>query len=399
METGDNSVRFAGHDRFLALAHEQGLEVHSIRLERADDPANMKVVLRQIQSAQGFWIRDPVLLGDQRVRDAVEARLRSGAVAIAELNWQPQHGDDWFQHLGLEGTSVRAVRSDSLALDRFPHPMLVPVDRESYDYGFRDTSLFRGVNELLLQQASGVGCFGDAQVVLAVPSSNVQLLDICTDYFILGLPRPELPVVATSGLPDWRGQVIAFHVGIFHDPYQGPFGAEFPGIVAADNQRFAQNLLRVVSDGRPPVGTSWEDAYALINDIETGVARLTARILSANAGADWFDQCIPQRIREKCRARQIEESAGFPIAAYLDLIDYKAIWKENWSVFASLFDQHAPPASKTRSLHFLQEVNPLRALAAHPTKRLLGGLSSPTEDQMDLLRRCKATVASLNQLS
>ncbi|MFZ5557674.1 MAG: hypothetical protein ACOZDY_13295 [Pseudomonadota bacterium] len=359
----------------------------------------MDRIVDLIRAAQGFWIRSPDLLANDSIRAAVETRLREGAIAFQQIRHDHIVGSEWAQGLGIEATSIRAVRADSIALPRYPHPMLVLLRRESFDYGFRDPSLFRGVNELLLQQANGIGCFGDAQVVLAVPSGEIRLLDSQRDLFVSETPRPELPIMATASRSDWRGRVIALHAGILHDAYSGPLGNAFPGITAGDNEVFAKNLIRVLADGPPPTGNTWEDASRLLSEIETGIARLTDRLLRAAAGETWFLSRVPSKIQDDCRDRQSKENAGFPPAAYLDLTHFKTIWKENWAVVSPVFERHSPPASKTKSMKFFQEIIPIRNLSAHPAKRTLADLPHPTREQMDRLLRAKRTVEALVRLS
>jgi hypothetical protein len=83
------------------------------------------------------------------------------------------------------------------------------------------------------------------------------------------------------------------------------------------------------------------------------------------------------------------------MAAYLDLIDYKAIWKGRWGVFEPLLQSVAPPATKTRSLAFLQQVNEMRKSAMHASKRYYARLSVPDTSDMDILRGHLALVTAL----
>ena len=147
-----------------------------------------------------------------------------------------------------------------------------------------------------------------------------------------------------------------------------------------------------------PGSEDWTRAYALVSKIEIDIANLTNKVLCEKKGADWFIHCVPQKIREKCEIRRVREDSGIPVTAYIDLVDYKLIWKENWDVFGRLLAHIESSPSKSRSLQFIQEINPIRNLVSHPTKRLGAGLSKPTIEQLTKLECAREVVATLLRL-
>lgn len=372
-----------GHDQFKAIAAEEGLSVETVRIgARPGEKVDLAALKEEIHSAHGYWIRQTHVVNEDGFREIVEERLREGAVAIAELRGVPQREDDhhFFRLHGFETSPIRLVRRKVDAVE-YRSEMLVPVDKASYPTGFRDPSLFKGVTKLVLQSAHAIGCFGDAESVLAVPGKDVKLLDIRTDYFFANAPRPELPVIATSSHADWKGRIIGLNASLFHDAYDNPFGGHFPGIDAADNRIFARNLLRIIGSGAPSPDP-WDTVSALVGKIEEEVALITRQVLSGEAQRDWFLEFVPSEIQVKCEERRESENHAFPPAAYLDLIDYKKIWKQNWDRFSPLISAAAPPASKSASIGFLQRTNDWRKPIAHPTKRVFGAIESPTKEQL-----------------
>jgi hypothetical protein len=387
-------------DKFIRIAAEEELAVEPIRIDiAAGDDANYKTVLEAVRNAHGYWILDSHLLENHEIRTIVESRLAEGALAFAEPRFDSPFGAEFYQDLGIEATPIRAVRNTNSSEEDLLDPMLVCLSKETYPFGFRDPILFQGVRKLMLQQANGIGCLGHAQSILAIPSAQVKLLELRTDYFIESIPRPELSVLASSSRSNWRGRLIASSAGLFADPYTAAFGKKFPGISADDNAIFARNLLRAIASGTGGVVHDWSYVYLLINQIETGAAQITDTILSRVSGDGWFHSRVPENIVNKCTERWSSESRTFPVAAYLDLIDYKAIWKACWAEFEPLLLAAGLPGSKTSALKFFQEVNEVRKSVMHPTKRLHAGMTEPSKEQVSKLQEYARLTASLVKAS
>src|SRR5689334_3324552 len=92
-----------GHDRFIALAAEEGLAIKTVYLPgKVGDRVDVPYIHGQIEGAQGYWIRQPMLLSDAHIRAIVERRLQEGAIAFCELRWEDRmQGAEYFQELGL----------------------------------------------------------------------------------------------------------------------------------------------------------------------------------------------------------------------------------------------------------------------------------------------------------
>jgi hypothetical protein len=240
------------------------------------------------------------------------------------------------------------------------------------------------VNKVVVQQANGIACFGTAQPLLAVPSNEIQLLDMRRDYFVASLPRPEFPLVVAAEKPGWKGRVIAFNAGFFHDPYEGVTGKRFPGIGAADNAKFATNLLHMLTAGTAPETETWEAMQALISDIETTLSHLAERTLCLIQGADWFDYLVPEGVRNKCITKQRTENPRFPAPAYLDLVDFKQIFRANWERLQAIGVLQS--VRKNEVSERIQDVNELRKPAMHAAKRVFGRVDEPEAGALSRLR-------------
>lgn len=322
--------------RFAALAELQDLEFRRLVVtRRADGTVDMQELLDQVLQAQGFWIYDPGTLADTQILEAVKMRLKEGAVAIAHLKSaaSPSPGMEIFEDLGLLATSIRASCPDGTP-SPYGHPMLVVADRETYEPGFRDSTLFQGVDRLLLQQANGIGYQGGAQSVLALPVEAIDPIDMETDWAVC-VPRPELTVIASTAERQWLGcRVFAMHAGIVHDSYVGPFGNLFPGIEGEDNETFARNLLSTVAGARGPQ-LSWETARSIAIQFETAIAQLLRAVLANAHGPDWFERAAPEKVKIKCHEDWIRKGRAATPQSYLNLIQFIELFKSNWAVIGS----------------------------------------------------------------
>ena len=160
-----------GFVRFIQIAAKQGLAVEAIRIDSViGNDVSYKEMLETIRNAHGYWITDPHLLQNADIRTIVESRLAEGALVFALLRFDSELGAEFYQDLGIEGTPIRAVQISTSSDEGLHHPMLMRLSMETYPFGFRDPVLFQGVREVLLQQANGIGCFGNAQPILALPS-------------------------------------------------------------------------------------------------------------------------------------------------------------------------------------------------------------------------------------
>jgi hypothetical protein len=390
-----------GYDRLIELAGQEGLEISTIKAPgKIGDPVDIDRINRVIEDSLGYWITSPQLLQGDGIAAIIENRLAKGAVAFSYLGMGKEGRCDLYEELGVEATSIRAVRTGLDNRDSKLPAMLMTLHREDYPEAFRDTALFRGVESVLVQQANGIGCLGpNAQPALAIPASAIRLLDLESDFFVGHFPRPELPVVATAGKHEWRGQLVAFNTTMFHDPYEGIMGDRFPGIEGADNGLLAKNLLRLISGGRPAPSYDWERAFALICSFETALARVTARTLKMSSERNWFDEFAPENVRTKCYERQRQENPDFPAESFLDLIDFKRIWKEHWEKFSPVVSLLPNELGRKAMLGAIQWVNDIRKPAMHATKRVLAGISPPDRSAFAEMERVSNLVQELERLA
>lgn len=374
--------------RFAALAADHELELRRLVMPRKPDGSvDMRDLLDRIMQAQAFWINDAHMLSHPQVREAVETRLAEGAVAIAQLSAArgQQPGAEFFQDMGLLATSVRASVPRG-APNQYGHPMLVVADRQRYEMGFRDPTLFLGVNRLLLQQANGIGCEGGAQTVLALPVDAIEPIDMTKDLLV-SVPRPELPVIASTARPQWLGgRVIAMHAGIVGDAYVGPMGNHFPGIEGEDNEVFARNLLSVVAGARGPQ-LSWESARSVAVQFETAIARMIHEILAGAYGDNWFEHAAPEKVRTKCLDDWTRNGCAVSPQSYLNLIQFIELFKANWSVIGRALAAAGCQLTLGEAKLAISKVNPIRNAAMHVTKVVYGDRPTPTTDEMAELRR------------
>jgi hypothetical protein len=393
LENEQSPKPIKGLNKFNEIANQHGLELKTLNFRHLNqNKIDESHLYAQIQEAHGFLINSTNLLSDANIRNAINARLKEGAIAFADIpgpTEQQKDGDLFFQELGLEPTSIRAcARKHSKVITEGDHPSLIEFNRHGFEYGFRDANLFEGVSTLLLQQPNGLGCLGNTKPILSLPLSEISLLETRRDVYVDGLNRPEFPLMGVVAKDDWKGKVIATTAGFIHDSYPNMFGYIFPGIEGGNNIQLTQNLIRIISEGFPLPGRTWQSIYILFSEIELRCLEITRSLLSNKFGNNWFDLSCPAVIKEKCLARASYELPGVPLYIFLDLIDFKNIWKENWSHFSVFFATASlPNPSKNSALKFFQELNEIRKVVAHPIRQLHPRSASPSNEQFTLIKQ------------
>jgi hypothetical protein len=391
LDNEENPKPINGLNNFNKIANEFGLEVSTLKFRSSSgnkiDEAHLYA---QIDASDGFLIHHANLLSDKNIREAVSYRLKEGAIAYAELP-EPRDtqtdGDLFFEDLGLVVTSIRAVAKKNSSVISQIDPSSIEFRRNGYEYGVRDFNLFEGISILTLSQPNGLGCYGGAKAVLSFPINEIDLVEMRKDRFVNGLSRPEFSVIGISSKEDWRGRVIASSSSLIYDSFSNVFGRVVPGIDSNDNKKFARNLIRMISVGPQSPGLSWQSAYALISEIEISCLRITEQVLRKKYSENWFQMGCPDGIKEKCLARARDCSPGVPIFAFLDLIDFKNIWRNNWDDFSLVFDStHGSGVGRNRFLKFFQDINEIRKIVAHPVRQSHSEFILPSDEQMHLLK-------------
>jgi hypothetical protein len=105
-------------------------------------------------------------------------------------------------------------------------------------------------------------------------------------------------------------------------------------------------------------------------------------------------QRVREPIRKKCAERQEEEKNEFPKEAYLDLTDIKQILRDNWEVFERSLRSAGFTGSKDKALKWMDRVNKLRRMSAHPVKQHVADFHPSPDD----LRFLMDIVQQLSQL-
>jgi hypothetical protein len=318
LENEQSPKPIEGLNKFTEIANQYGLELKTIKYRQlTQEKIDQSHLYAQIHEAHGFLINSTSLLSDAGIRDAINSRLKEGAIAFADLpspNQPQKEGDLFFQELGIEPTSIRAcARKHSKIITEGTHPSLIECNRSGFEYGFRDANLFEGVSTLLLQQPNGLGCFGNTKPILSLPLSEISLIETRSDVFVDGLNRPEFPLMGVAAKDGWQGKVIASTAGFIHDSYPNIFGNIFPGIEGGNNIQLTRNLIKVISEGFQLPRETWQAVYSLIAEIEFRCLEITRILLTNKFGNNWFDLSCPTNIKEKCLARASYELQGAPL--------------------------------------------------------------------------------------
>jgi hypothetical protein len=177
----------------------------------------------------------------------------------------------------------------------------------------------------------------------------------------------------------WSGnegqRVIAMFGSLFGDPM-----SHLPGTGIDVNEQLAKNLIGMF---RPDSTT--HSAQILSPDqycdrIEVNLCEFVLRVLK-NHSNDWWTECVPLTIRQKCANRKEEDGNKYPPEAYFDLTDLEAIISGRWRTFEGLFRQVQAPPKKADALAWIKEVNSkYRRMAAHPLKRRIASFQFSAED-------------------
>lgn len=238
---------------------------------------------------------------------------------------------------------------------------------ESYE-SFRYPPLFTKVDRVEASDPFAVWYMGESYPVL-VADENFQPVDWDTD-----LPREmnkrEMASICVRPAPSGSSVYV--------------FG--FEALTDDANGHFACNLLRSLrGPGPQPL------AEQLLKQIEINLYEFVSRTLELG-DENWWQNLVPEVIRNKCmERRQAERSQDSP-QAYLDLIDYKKITSKNWQVFENHFQAVVGEGGKNKLLKWFDRLKDLRKLSAHVTKQHATGRSFTAQDEqfvgeIDLLVR------------
>lgn len=335
-------------------------------------PSLTQAVEDAIDEADAFVLRADTLLHGPRFSRAVHERIAGGRRAL--LQFGPAVTADSDGLVAQFGAKYDLTPTDvTIATDdtECGHPRLVRIRRSGEN--FRDPQLFRGVNEVWIQQPTAIWHGGDSLPVL-VPGPTEYGVDARTDFPVTWGPR-ELAVMAA-----WYGDndaaVLAIGGGLLHDPYRGPFGHDFPGIEA--NGRLASNLLHFLLPTTPKRELA---PFEAVNRIEINLADVVLTVLRGT-GAKWWESHVPADIRKRCEGRKRNSITQAPPEAFLDFGDYAKLLDTHATHFAGFLAAGGPGATPSA---WAERLNQLRNVIMHPTKRHVGGCRL-TDADMRFLR-------------
>lgn len=155
----------------------------------------------------------------------------------------------------------------------------------------------------------------------------------------------------------------------------------------------------VVLDPYPTSTDSNASIGEMLEDIELTVFTWVLDQLRLSLGEDkWWREGIPQDTRIECQGRLESDptNSGSPPQAYMMFMDLKAIAKKNWGICGPLFEAISLENGKEKATNWLQEVNQLRNLWAHPIRRKFAPLDpAKVSWTRELRNRCYAACRSL----
>jgi DGQHR domain-containing protein len=107
-------------------------------------------------------------------------------------------------------------------------------------------------------------------------------------------------------------------------------------------------------------------AKTIIDAIESLLQRTCIEVLSGEFGEDsWWVEGVPKSVRAAASGRYEDDNGKRGGREYyFDLIDYRKIATENWSLFEGLFG-YGKPSGKDKKTQWLVDVNDSRKVVAH----------------------------------
>lgn len=385
------------HAKFHGIARSKALDIRWICLKPGQKIPD-GLIEREIESASGFILRTPHYLSHYTTGiELVRTRMSIGVPLICFLNRNYlAEQNSFLAEFGIQGTRLGLFAHGPQA--SASHARDVVISRSEYPGAFRDLTLFRGVERMDLDATHAIDVRGEAFSLLAIPGSHALCVDTRTDLFA-DWPSPEFTCIAGFfGRGDDRRRVLALNTYPLWDPFDDGFGARHRGISGGNNEVFAENLLDWIGDARVDVlPTDISAAHRQLDQLERNYYDVTAGTLKT-LSPDWW-QVVPERIRESCaRKRASEPRSPFPDSAYLELLDYKAIWKAHWEYFAPVLANAGVTGGKGKALHYFHELNEIRKLVMHPTKSQSAGICITREQASYLAGQSQTSIQMWNTI-
>jgi DGQHR domain-containing protein len=133
-----------------------------------------------------------------------------------------------------------------------------------------------------------------------------------------------------------------------------------------------------------------DEAFRLITQIEKALHEFIIGSLKLEYGSDasdpWWYQGVQEQIRKKATARLEEEHGKGKKEQYLDLIDFRTMAVNNWSLFQETL-AFGKSGNKEARTAWMQKLNEMRKVVMHPAKQ-----QSITFEQLAELREYQETL-------
>jgi DGQHR domain-containing protein len=110
-----------------------------------------------------------------------------------------------------------------------------------------------------------------------------------------------------------------------------------------------------------------EHAYRLIVQLEKKLSDFILNTLRLEFGENWWN-AIPLSVRKKAMERYEEEQGRAKKESYLDLIDFRNIALNNWSLFQDTLG-FGKSGNKDTKTEWIQKLNEARKVVMHPAKQ------------------------------
>ncbi len=149
--------------------------------------------------------------------------------------------------------------------------------------------------------------------------------------------------------------------------------------VPPDRRNLDATMRRWWGNAINALGDMYEDFRTIEITIHHKIRK--ALIIQYGEGeSGWWRQGVPERVRIKCQERR-EQDPDEPCDpfCYSDLLDFAAIFKDQWSLLKDLFPHYA--ANRKQLLKDLRQLNRLRNKVMHPVRGLV-----PDEQDFDFIR-------------
>jgi len=176
------------------------------------------------------------------------------------------------------------------------------------------------------------------------------------------------------------GKALGEYFGSLSEEDRGTFRKSCRGIQGQTAQRriCEGELHETFPDFEPPglmdelalaKAKTNEQAFPLIQSIEQLLQRHVVETLKHEyVGEDsWWYDGVPDSIRKKCVERREDARGAGKLEHYFDLLDYKAVIRNNWALFKDSMAYDGK--GKERGTSWIGKVNDIRRIVMHPSKR------------------------------